>query len=311
MVKNIKNKRMFSGGMSMVSVIISTCKRAPEILERALKSVLAQTYKEIEIIVVDDSPATYVRRNDIKNLILKYGNSVMYIQHKKNSGACAARNTGLKHARGEYVAFLDDDDEWVSTKIQKQVEKMERCSEDTALIYCGNSIVNDLSGEETIAKKKYYRGYAFSELIKQNFIGSTSYPLIKTQVLREIGGFDEKMPAAQDFDVWLRIAIKYQIDYVAENLVKYHIHGDECISKNPQKKIAALQRINEKYAEYLDEHRYAKWNRYVCLVFQYSLKGEYWNAIKYWKITLLLQPLRIQSNIRNFCIALKYAVLKK
>ena len=97
----------------LVTVVITTYKRPPEIVNRAIQSVLMQTYPHIELIVVDDSPADYELREETARLVTGIGGNTRYIQHEKNLGACAARNTGLKHANGVYIAFLDDDDEWL------------------------------------------------------------------------------------------------------------------------------------------------------------------------------------------------------
>ena len=80
----------------------------------------------------------------------------------------------------------------------------------------------------------------------ENFIGSTSFPLIRKSCLEEIGGFDVLMQSAQDYDVWLRLSDKYSIDYFDEELGIYHVHGEKQITKNPDKKIAGLERLNEK-----------------------------------------------------------------
>ena len=151
-------------------------------------------------------------------------------------GACVARNTGLQEARGEYIAYLDDDDEWLPEKLEKQLKIMGKTG--VALVYCGCLKINDETRVylKDSVSPQYYRGYIFDELIKKNFIESTSFPLLRTECLRKIGGFDPLMQSAQDYDVWLRIAKEYEVDYVKEPLVLYHIHPDERISTNPQKK---------------------------------------------------------------------------
>lgn len=296
----------------MVSAIITTYKRDADIVERALKSILNQTYDDIEIIIVDDSPETYKKRHEVAERIQRYKEKgVIYIPHKINQGACAARNTGIKQAKGEYIAFLDDDDEWIKDKIEKQLEKFMSCSDDTALVYCGNIVVNDLKQEYIEAKTEFRKGYVFDELIKKNFIGSTSFPMIKTACLREVGGFDEDMPSAQDFDVWLKLASRYRIDYVNEPLVRYHIHDGDCISKSPEKKIIALERINKKYASYLDLHKNAKWRRQMSLVFRYSEKGDYFAALKCWITSAILQPLEIWENFKYLYWAIDRAKFRR
>lgn len=123
----------------IVTAVITTYKREPEIVKRAIDSVLAQTYKHINIVVVDDSPADYELRDSVEKLVLDHfaEANITYVQHERNLGACAARNTGLSLVNSEFVAFLDDDDEWLPEKIEKQVKKFRECDELTALVYCG------------------------------------------------------------------------------------------------------------------------------------------------------------------------------
>ena len=130
----------------LVTAVITTHKRPPEIVERALKSILIQTYKNIEIFVVDDSPAEYELRSAVKNMVESYADrNVTYIAHKKCMGACAARNTGLEAANGEFIGYLDDDDEWFPIKIEEQLKGFD--SEDVALVYCGNNVFYESTGE--------------------------------------------------------------------------------------------------------------------------------------------------------------------
>ena len=104
----------------LVSAVITACNRNIDILERAVKSVANQTYPHIEIIVVDDSSSKAPGRKEIEQyLTSKY--DLRYIRHPKTLGACAARNTGLSVSKGSYIAYLDDDDEWLPTKIERQL----------------------------------------------------------------------------------------------------------------------------------------------------------------------------------------------
>ena len=121
---------MMGDNVPMVSAIITTYKREPSMVLRALDSIIAQTYRDIEIIVVDDSPADYSERDAVRLAIIKRQSenpdiSIKYIAHEKNMGACVARNTGLDAANGEYVAYLDDDDEWLENKLEVQVNVLE------------------------------------------------------------------------------------------------------------------------------------------------------------------------------------------
>ena len=192
----------------MISVILSTCKRSPEIVKRAVDSIVRQTYTDWELYVVDDSPETYDLRDSVQALFDSYAEDgrIHYVQHEKNRGACIARNTGAEMSKGEYIAFLDDDDEWVETKLEKQIKKFEECSENTGLIYCGCYFYHDATGKKEVANTRYIKGKVFSELTHENYIGGASFPLLRRSCLDRVGYFDEKMLSCQDLDVWLRVS---------------------------------------------------------------------------------------------------------
>lgn len=287
----------------MISTIITTCKREPFMVVRALDSILAQTYRDIEIIVIDDSPDEFAKREDVERAVKKCFDlhpdiRTQYIQHEKNLGACAARNTGLKAAKGDYIAYLDDDDEWLPEKLAKQIKVMH--TSDAALVYCGCYCKNDTTGKIYERKTAYYRGMVFDELLYWNFIDSTSFPLLKTAVLRDAGGFDIKMQSAQDYDVWLRISQSNQVDFVAEPLVIYHEHEGEQITSNPFKKISGLERLNEKYHDYLDKDPKLYNVRHLGVTPYYSMSGDTQKAMNIWLKAVLRCPTNVQENLRYF-----------
>ena len=291
----------------MISVIITTYQREPYFVDRAINSVLCQTYKDIEIIVVDDSPADYSLRKDVERIVLERDKSnsvsIRYIAHDRNKGACAARNTGMQNAKGEYVAYLDDDDEWLPEKLDKQIKVFNE--EDVALVYCGRICKNDVSGVSTIEKTGYYKGYVFEKLLYINFVGSTSFPLIKTSCLRNVGGFDVEMQSAQDVDVWLRIAQKYQIGYVSEPLVIYHMHGGEQITSNPQKKIMGLEQLNKKYQAYLDKDPDLWHRRNIFITPYYAMAGNKRKALSIWLACVYKCPGKMKDNIKYLRLIMK------
>lgn len=283
----------------MVSAIVTTYKREPYMVLRAIKSILAQTYKSIEIIVVDDSPDDYFLRNEVKETVVKIAKEnpdiqIKYIPHEHNMGACIARNTGLEAATGEYIAYLDDDDEWLPDKIEKQIQVMR--NPDISLVYCGSLCKNDSEGTCEIVNKRYIRGNAFSTLLYGNFIESTSYPLIRKSSLKAIGGFDPLMQSAQDYDVWLRLAENSKIDYVKEPLVIYHEHSGERITTDPKKKISGLERINKKYAQYLENDRKLWWKRHISIIPYYSYNHEYKKAFSVWLKCIKKRPEKVVDN---------------
>src|SRR5699024_744473 len=137
----IKEESMI-GIESLVSVIIPTFKRKKEIVRRAVKSVMAQTYQNIEIIIVDDSPEEFQGSIKIKEYLDSLKDErVKYIKHSENKGANAARNTGIRNSKGNFLAFLDDDDEWLPMKIEKQIQQF-KCDQ-IGMVYCPYLIVNE------------------------------------------------------------------------------------------------------------------------------------------------------------------------
>lgn len=282
---------------NLVSVIITTCKRKPEIIARAIRSVVVQTYAPLEIIVVDDSPSSFALRGEVKKAVesIPPAFNPVYLAHEKNSGACKARNTGLAHARGEFTAYLDDDDEWLPAKIEKQVRKMKECGPDTALVYCGRISVYP-NGKTEEFPAVYEPANVKTKIHLKNFIGGMSYPLLRTRALKAVGGFDEKMQSAQDVDVWIRIVEKYDIACVKEPLLYYHIHAQEQISSNPTKKLNGLKRLYEKNKTFYQNHKEANYSHLLRLSFLYAWNGMFHKAISLWFQCVKMFPLKIVTN---------------
>ena len=281
--------------LPMVTVVITTYKREPKMVRRAIDSVINQTYSNIQIIVVDDSPNTYELRDSIKDMVLSY-KKIIYIQHEKSKGACIARNTGLQVAKGEYIAYLDDDDEWMPNKIEKQLKCFD--DEETAIVYCGHKEYHEAGNVVVDTKCKGYSGYLYEKLLQEgNFIGSTSFVLMKKDYLKKIGGFDPLMESAQDADVWLRLAKKYKISFVDESLVVYHIHDGERITTNYKKKINGITRLIEKNKDYINVNSkvYSRYCRELALL--YACDGELRHALYKWGEGIVKKPSLVLTHI--------------
>ena len=289
----------------LVSVIITTYKREPVMFLRALDSVLLQTYKNIEVIIVDDSPSDYFYRGEIAAIVDEksaQGHNIQYFPHERNMGACAARNTGMLLSKGLYIAFLDDDDEWLPEKIEKQMNVIKNTG--ASLVYCGFYYQNDDTNKKEKIKLKVRRGNIFKELLYSNFIDSTSIPLIRLDRLKQIGGFDLLMESAQDYDVWLRIAKDNTIDCVEEPLVIYHEHKGEQITRNPIKKINGLERINRKYSQYIDNSM-LWWRRHIIITPYYAMNGEKRKAFNTWCKCVRARPFNLLGNLRYLRIIIR------
>ena len=271
----------------LVSVIIPTYNRA-SLIEKSVKSVYSQTYSNIELIVVDDGS-----EDDTERILSSYidKNGLVFHKHKENRGAPAARNTGGNLAHGEFLAFLDSDDKWDPRKLEKQVQIFNTSSPDVALVYTGIKKINE-KGDFLGNKIPVMKGYIFNDLLIDNCIGSTSVAMIRRDAFLSVGGFDEKFPARQDLDLWLRIARDYAVDYIAEPLVEYLVHSDR-ISVNLDSRLEGCKMLLEKYKEdiYADKE---------ALFWQFYTLGRTYYLNRNWKeaIDFLRKAIRVKIRLR-------------
>ncbi len=285
----------------LVSAVITACNRELSILERAVKSTANQTYPNIEIIVVDDSSSEAPGRKEIEEYLTSHYD-LTYIRHPKTLGACAARNTGLSMAKGYYIAYLDDDDEWLPTKIERQLTGFS--NNDVALTYC-NLIVNDEKNHTTYeVRKKPPSSDLFTSVLRFELGLPTSIPLIRRDTLRQIGGFDTSMQSWQDHDVWLRLAKCYQFAFIPESLMIYHLHTGTRISTNPDRKLAGLTRLMEKYQAEINHDKISWWNMHRRLITIYMMKRQRKEALSIWFLIIRKCPYKLFGNIRKLCLIL-------
>lgn len=268
----------------LVSAVITTYRRDEEILKRAIESVLNQTYLNIELIIVDDNGVNSTYHKMVKKLVGNLNQDNMsLIVHEKNKGVQRARNNGLEKAHGEYIAFLDDDDEWLPNKIAKQVEVFQTSTDDNlGLVYCWyNTVTVDSNNRKKlslITSPKYDNDHVIIELLRKNFIGSTSLPLLKKEYVQEVGGFDESLPSSQDLDLWVRMAQKFKVAVVEEPLLNYYYYSGEKITNNPSSKINGLKMFFEKYQTQIETDTQAVYNYYLKLGSFYNKFGQFVEA---------------------------------
>lgn len=202
----------------MVTIIITTYNR-PDYLERAIESVLKQTYHDIEIIVVDDNNPDTEGRKCVEKLMKKYETSpnLIYIKHEKNKNGAAARNTGIRVAKGEYITFLDDDDYFITTRIEKLVKTMKKNKEYEA-IYTGVITMNN-SKILSITNANRKGNFQKELLMQKSFFATGSNLFFKADVFKKLKGFDEKFTRHQDIEFMIRFFEFYSILGVDEPLV--------------------------------------------------------------------------------------------
>ena len=237
----------------LVSVVIPSYKRS-DTVKSALDSVLNQTYQNLEIWLVDDNGEDKSSTESLLKAIeeISKDKRFNYFKPEKHINGSFARNEGIKKARGEYIAFLDDDDIWYPSKLEKQIRKFQEDS-DVGLVYCGAKSVfpkENLSYEIKPTKK----GDMSKEAIMGNFIATSSVAVVRKNVLDKAGLFDITLPARQDYELWLRISQVSKVDYVDEILVEYmNERGSNQVTSSVDKYETACRILEEKYEKIISK----------------------------------------------------------
>ncbi len=199
--------------MPLVSVIIPTHNRA-KVIGRAVDSVLRQSFRDFELLVVDDGS-----KDATAEALSRYGSEIRVIQ-QTNRGVSAARNRGIMESDGGLVAFLDSDDEWLPDKLATQVALYDKMRPD---FVCHTEEVWERNGKIVNPKAKHAKqGGRFFERALELCLISPSSVMLSRDLLNEIGLFDESLPAAEDYDLWLRITAFYEVVFVSTPLVVKH-----------------------------------------------------------------------------------------
>lgn len=205
----------------LVSVIIPTYRR-PKNLERAILSVLVQTYENFEIIVVDDNDQNSYARNKTEQIMQKYikNNKVKYIKHETNKNGAAARNTGIKNSLGDYITFLDDDDEFLPTKIEEEIIFLQKNTDYNACYCLSQKFINNIPYYTTSYCKDGNLSLDVLMLKSEIYLPALMF---KKKALIEINGFDETFTRHQDYEILLKYFESFRIGCVKKTLVKINI----------------------------------------------------------------------------------------
>tara|TARA_B100000941_G_C28417348_1_gene506856 strand:+ start:36 stop:872 length:837 start_codon:yes stop_codon:yes gene_type:complete len=221
-----------------ISVIIPTYNRK-HTLQRAIDSVLSQTFKPYEIIIVDDGS-----KDGTKEWLLQNYPSVQYI-HQPNNGVSSARNKGIQISQGSWIALLDSDDEWMPEKLEYQSRFIE-VNKDSSFCHTNEIWIRNGVRVNQMKKHKKYGGDIFKHCLDICRI-SPSSSIINKDVFEEVGAFDESLTVCEDYDLWLRVTAKFNILFLDEPLIKkYGGHLDQ-LSRVPegieQYRIRSLEKI--------------------------------------------------------------------
>jgi glycosyltransferase involved in cell wall biosynthesis len=245
--------------LSLVSVIIPTHQRA-HLIRKSIQSVLDQSYNNIEIIVVDDCSSDNTA--EVVNAI--HAPHIRYLRHDANKGASAARNTGIKNAKGNYIAFQDSDDLWLPGKLERQMHLIEYAPSDVGIVYsCFKRITQ---GKEELIPYSWVNkrdGDIHDELLKGSFIGLPTI-LVRKQCFEILGGFDEALPRLQDWELVLRFSKHYRFLYIDDPLLVASSTPNS-ISENKTSRVVALKHILDKHRESFKKHPLILANYYYSI----------------------------------------------
>ena len=286
----------------LVSVVITTYKRSPEIVGRALKSVVRQTYSNLEIFVVNDYPDDAEMAEALGKTIKRIAGkrNAHYIVVEHNGGACKARNLALTQAQGKYIACLDDDDEWLPQKVQLQVEKLE-ANPTAAIAYCNAELHyegNEPDRNSFLVPQQ--EGNIYFKMIGKNIIGSCSFPMFRMKVLKEVRGFNEDMPALQDWELYLRILKHHEAVYIDKPLAIYYFYDGERISTHSDRRTIAYEKVRKLINDDLKLDKKAASSFYLMGTYFYSLNGEMCQAFRYYCRGVRCNPFNLKRNTKDF-----------
>jgi glycosyltransferase involved in cell wall biosynthesis len=243
----------------VVSVVIPTRNRV-DLLRGAVKSVMQQSEDNFELIVVDDASSDGTPQ--YLAALAAADARVRVVRNAVPLGGPQARNSGISSARGRWVAFLDDDDEWLPAKLSRQLQML---AADSSAVACSCHYIHrpDFGRSRVIGVPSVF---ALQQLLFDNPLGSASLCIGATPVLREIGGFDSRLHSGQDQDLWVRLFARGKVLVCAEPLVRYRSHAGPRISNDFGSQYAGARRFYFKHRAAMDESVRRRRVAYSCFL---------------------------------------------
>lgn len=275
-----------------ISVIMATYNRASTI-ERAVKSVLNQTFKDFELVIIDDGS-----KDNTEVVVKAFNDSRITYYKKENGGQSSARNYGIKRVKGRYIMFLDDDDEFIDTALERSYKKIE----ETGLqwIYCTQYLSIRKTEEVLVNRGKGIKGDVYKYLLGGNFLGTGE--IFAKEVFEKVGYFDETLKIYEDKEIRVRLAREgYKIDFLEGFIYKYYENESSVSSayKDKNKRRArfyyAQKRMFDLHRDFIekDKELYEYWMKIMRRI-NTEVKN-YQTSIKYSK-----ECLKIKKSFRNY-----------
>lgn len=268
--------------MATVSVIIPTRNR-PELLRNALVSVLHQTEQDFVVLVVDDD----AEQGSAEAVVQGLGDPrIHYVRQPEHRGVTAARNVGVAWASAPYIAFLDDDDEWLPEKLSVQLRALETSAPDVAGVYSARLTVYRETGQVST--------HRFPEPFSpwRGNVITTSSLLIRRNCFDSVGRFDEQLTAGEDWDMWVRIGSRFRFVYIDQVLIRYSVHAAST-SWYALKHVQSREIILQKHADVFGRHPRSFAARYKRLGVDYYRQGEVEKAREALLMAIRIRPLAL------------------
>ena len=274
----------------LVSIVIRTYNRA-DLIARAVKSALSQNFQDFEIIVADDGSTDGTEK--IVSQIASKDSRVKFFSQTHSGKPGKTLNLGLKNSQGKYIAMLDSDDEWLPSKLEKQVQLLESGNPDIGFVLC-NTLAIKPNGEQEEKKLERTSNFLESILLKGYLYPSSM--LAKKEIFDSIGPIDENCLIADDWDMFIRMAQKCNYDFVDEPLYKYYIHSSNIsFSKNYSRRAFDLEYILNKHSDLYEQYPKILEYQYVTLASYIINFGDMKKARNYLK-----KSYKLDSSLKNW-----------
>lgn len=269
------------------------CYNSEKYLEETLQSIFAQTYKNWELIIINDGSTDSTER--IIQQYIKDGWPIIY-HYQINAGLGQSRNKALELSQGEFIAFIDHDDLWMPEKLEIQVPLFDK-DEETGIVFCNTIFFNDKGFQKEVYRKwKPPRGMVFSALLSNYFLALPSVVVRKKALEANGEWFDPQFKVIEEYDLFLRLSYSWKVDYVYEPLAKWRMHNTSQTYSTPitfpqeqermLKKFEGLfENFNQKYIKEIDILRSKIAIRYALIEFERGNRMAARSLMRpYWKI---------------------------
>jgi glycosyltransferase involved in cell wall biosynthesis len=254
--------------MPLISVVIPIY-NGEETIQETLKSVFDQTFQDFEVIVINDGS----RDNSLK-VLQEVSESRLTVYSYPNSGQAASRNRGISHSNGKYIAFLDADDLWTPDKLDAQLKALQNHPK-AALAYSWTDYIDEVGNFLQHGRHITANGNIYEDILVNNFIENGSNPLVDCKVFSEVGNFDEKLPPAEDWEMWIRIASCYEFVAVPKAQVLYRVTINSSSANIPKQEKQCLKAIDKAFSQVPDSLKPLK-HKSLTNIYKYL----FWKAIE-------------------------------